>query len=75
MQVCEFAMGVTNGDNSQDVVPIAVRLPLLHTWVVAKQMALQQIPKALGTDDGVSLGFLWHKRASGVVVDYVQPVV
>ena len=53
-QVCEFAIGVTAGENSQDVVPIAVRQPLLQIWVTAKQMAQQQISKMLGTDDDVS---------------------
>ncbi|KAK7109057.1 hypothetical protein V1264_013170 [Littorina saxatilis] len=55
VEVCEFAITVTNGDNPGDVVPIAVRQPLLHTWVKAKQMAQQQIAKTLGTDDDSSM--------------------
>ena len=58
-QVCEFAIGVTAGDNPRDVVPIAVRQPLLQTWVTAKQMAQQQITKTLGTDDDVS--WVWGR--------------
>nr|KAG5695793.1 hypothetical protein BaRGS_013391 [Batillaria attramentaria] len=54
VEVCEFAIGVTSGDNPQDVVPIAVRQPLLQTWVTAKQMGQQQINKTLGTDDETS---------------------
>lgn len=55
VEVCELAMGITAGDNPQDVVPIAVRLPLLHTWVLAKQMAQTQITKTMGTDDDSSM--------------------
>ncbi|XP_035825239.1 cilia- and flagella-associated protein 46 [Aplysia californica] len=51
IEVCDFAMQVTNGENPRDVVPIFMRLPILQTWVRAKQMAQQQISKLLGTDD------------------------
>ncbi|XP_071090002.1 cilia- and flagella-associated protein 46-like [Haliotis cracherodii] len=51
IEVCEYVIQVTRGDNPQDVVPISVRLPLLQTWVFAKQMAQLQISKTLGTDD------------------------
>ena len=53
LQVCEYAMHVTNGDKLSDVVPIGVRQPLLQTWVQAKQMLQSQINKGLGTDDEV----------------------
>ena len=54
LQVCEYAMKITNGDRELDVVPISVRHPLLQTWVLAKQMAQAQLTKSLGTDDDVS---------------------
>ncbi|GFO25849.1 cilia- and flagella-associated protein 46-like [Plakobranchus ocellatus] len=54
IEVCDFAMQVTNGDNPLDVIPVFMRLPILQTWVRAKQMAQQQISKHLGTDDEAS---------------------
>ncbi|XP_069140158.1 cilia- and flagella-associated protein 46-like isoform X2 [Argopecten irradians] len=51
IEVCEYAIDVTNGSNPLHVVPIAARVPLLQTWVLAKQMAQVQIPKTLGADD------------------------
>ena len=53
LQVCEYAMKVTNGDQPMDVIPIAVRYPLLQTWVCSRQMMQQQISKTYGTDDEV----------------------
>ncbi|ESP03735.1 hypothetical protein LOTGIDRAFT_237561 [Lottia gigantea] len=55
IEVCEYGIQVTNGDNTRDIVPISIRLPLLQTWVCVKQMALQQIPKTLGTDDETNM--------------------
>lgn len=52
--MCEYAIEVTNGSKEANVVPIGVRQPLLQTWVLAKQMAQQQIPKTLGADDEAS---------------------
>ncbi|OWF46298.1 Tetratricopeptide repeat protein 40 [Mizuhopecten yessoensis] len=51
IEVCEYAIDVTNGSNPFHLVPIAARVPLLQTWVLAKQMAQTQIPKTLGADD------------------------
>lgn len=51
--MCDYAIEVTNGSKEANVVPIGVRQPLLQTWVLAKQMAQQQIPKTLGADDEV----------------------
>ena len=51
--MCEYAIEVTNGSKETNVVPIGVRQPLLQTWVLAKQMAQQQIPKTLGADEEV----------------------
>jgi hypothetical protein len=53
--VCEYVIEVTNGTNPQDVVAIPVRMPILQTWVFAKQMAQQQITKNLGLDEEVML--------------------
>ena len=55
VEACEYAMKVTNGECYLDVVPISVRLPLLQTWVKAKQMLQSQIEKSLGSDNAVSL--------------------
>ncbi|KAL3864704.1 hypothetical protein ACJMK2_006363 [Sinanodonta woodiana] len=51
VEVCEYVIEVTNGSNPEDVVPIAVRMPILQTWVHVKQMAQQQISKSLGAED------------------------
>ena len=48
-------MEVTGGTNTQDVVPIQVRQPILQTWVSAKQMAQQQITRNLGIEEEVKL--------------------
>ena len=48
-QVIEYAMKVTNGSNPTDVVPLAVRYPMLQMWVLIKQLLQQQINKTLGT--------------------------
>lgn len=46
-------MEVTGGTNPQDVVPIQIRMPILQTWVSAKQMAQQQITRNLGIEEEV----------------------
>ncbi|CAG2203029.1 Cilia- and flagella-associated protein 46 [Mytilus edulis] len=51
IEVCEYAIEVTNGNNPLHVIPMANRLALLQTWVAAKQMAQQQIAKTFGADD------------------------
>ena len=53
VEVCEYAIKVTNGETSGDVIPISVRYPLLQTWVRAKQMLQSNINKGYGTDDEV----------------------
>ncbi|BFY98171.1 hypothetical protein BsWGS_01212 [Bradybaena similaris] len=50
IDICEFAMQVTNGDDPNNSVPIYHRLPLLQTWVQAKQLAQQQISKHFGSN-------------------------
>ena len=49
--MCEYVIEVTGGKNPQDVVPIAIRHPLLQTWVKVTQMLQQPIKSSLGTDD------------------------
>ncbi|XP_068112949.1 cilia- and flagella-associated protein 46 isoform X2 [Hyperolius riggenbachi] len=51
LEVCEFALELTNGSAPEDVVPISVRQQLLSTWVKVKQMLQQQIGQKLGTND------------------------
>ncbi|XP_066549340.1 cilia- and flagella-associated protein 46 [Amia ocellicauda] len=48
LEVCEFALQLTNGSASADTVPVAVRKQVIATWVRIKQL-LQQ-PK-LDLDD------------------------
>ncbi|CAH1785035.1 unnamed protein product [Owenia fusiformis] len=51
LSTCKFGLDVTNGSIPTNMVPIAIRQPLLQTWVKVKQMINQQIDKKLGTDD------------------------
>ncbi|XP_033122422.1 cilia- and flagella-associated protein 46-like isoform X2 [Anneissia japonica] len=51
LEVCDYALEVTNGNKPLDVVPISVRHHLINTWVQTKQLLLQQINKGLGTED------------------------
>jgi hypothetical protein len=37
MQVCDYALGVTNGENLADIVSLKARFPLIKTWVILKQ--------------------------------------
>lgn len=56
-------MKVTNGSTPTDVVPLAVRYPMLQMWVLIKQLLQQQINKTLGTastgEEEVSYGFIF----------------
>ncbi|XP_075699341.1 cilia- and flagella-associated protein 46 isoform X2 [Rhinoderma darwinii] len=51
LEVCDYALDLTNGSFLEEVVPIAIRRQLLSTWVKAKQLLQQQIGPKLGTDD------------------------
>uniref|UniRef100_A0A8C3SQR3 Cilia and flagella associated protein 46 n=1 Tax=Chelydra serpentina TaxID=8475 RepID=A0A8C3SQR3_CHESE len=51
LEVCEFALNLTNGNIPNELVPIAVRQQIIATWVKAKQLLQQQIGHKLGTDD------------------------
>ncbi|KAM6182244.1 cilia- and flagella-associated protein 46 [Erethizon dorsatum] len=51
LEVCEFALNLTNGNMPEEVVPISVRQQLIATWVKAKQLLQLQIGHRLGTED------------------------
>ncbi|XP_007935070.1 cilia- and flagella-associated protein 46 [Orycteropus afer afer] len=51
VEVCEFALSLTNGNVPEDIVPPNIRQQLIATWVKAKQLAQQQIGARLGTDE------------------------
>uniref|UniRef100_UPI00398F0566 cilia- and flagella-associated protein 46 n=1 Tax=Pristiophorus japonicus TaxID=55135 RepID=UPI00398F0566 len=51
LQICEYALNITNGSVPSDVVPIAVRHQIIVTWVTIKQLLQQQIGPNLGNDD------------------------
>ncbi|RNA35698.1 cilia- and flagella-associated 46-like, partial [Brachionus plicatilis] len=43
LEVCEYAMMVTNGDDLKDVVGLNARSPLIKNWVLAKQFTQSAI--------------------------------
>ncbi|CAO2583736.1 Cilia- and flagella-associated protein 46 [Lemmus lemmus] len=51
LEVCEFALNITNRNEPDDIVPTSVRQYLISTWVKAKQLLQQQIGQRLGTDE------------------------
>ncbi|XP_070288236.1 cilia- and flagella-associated protein 46 isoform X2 [Myotis yumanensis] len=51
VEVCEFALTLTNGTVPEEVVPIEARQQLIATWVKAKQLLQQQIGTRLGTEE------------------------
>uniref|UniRef100_A0A8C8R7Q7 Cilia and flagella associated protein 46 n=1 Tax=Pelusios castaneus TaxID=367368 RepID=A0A8C8R7Q7_9SAUR len=51
LEVCEFALNLTNGNIPNELVPIAARQQIIAVWVKAKQLLQQQIGHKLGTDD------------------------
>nr|KAF6303553.1 cilia and flagella associated protein 46 [Myotis myotis] len=51
VEVCEFALTLTNGTVPEEVVPIEARQQLIATWVKAKQLLQQQIGTKLGTEE------------------------
>ncbi|XP_072095861.1 cilia- and flagella-associated protein 46 isoform X2 [Mobula birostris] len=54
LQICEYALRITNGRVPSDVIPIAVRHQLVITWVKIKQLLQQQIGLSLGSNDEMS---------------------
>ncbi|XP_014649525.1 PREDICTED: cilia- and flagella-associated protein 46 [Ceratotherium simum simum] len=51
VEVCEFALSLTNGTVPQEVVPTNARQQLIATWVKGKQLLQQQIGPRLGPDE------------------------
>uniref|UniRef100_A0A287BAS2 Cilia and flagella associated protein 46 n=1 Tax=Sus scrofa TaxID=9823 RepID=A0A287BAS2_PIG len=51
VEVCEFALNLTNGTVPEDAVPVKARQQLIATWVKAKQLLQQQVGPRLGTDE------------------------
>uniref|UniRef100_A0A8C5PTU7 Cilia and flagella associated protein 46 n=1 Tax=Leptobrachium leishanense TaxID=445787 RepID=A0A8C5PTU7_9ANUR len=51
LEICDYALELTNGGIPEEVVPISVRHSILSTWVKAKQLNQQQIGPKLGTED------------------------
>ncbi|XP_023564812.1 cilia- and flagella-associated protein 46 [Octodon degus] len=51
LEVCEFALNLTNGNMPEEVVPVSVRQQLIATWVKAKQLLQLQIGHRLGTEE------------------------
>ena len=43
LEVCEYAMNVTNGDEMKDVINLRDRSPLIKNWVLAKQFCQSPI--------------------------------
>ncbi|XP_012516129.1 PREDICTED: cilia- and flagella-associated protein 46 [Propithecus coquereli] len=51
VEVCEFALDLTNGTVPEELVPTRARQRLIATWVKAKQLLQQQIGPRLGTEE------------------------
>ncbi|XP_016061813.1 PREDICTED: cilia- and flagella-associated protein 46 [Miniopterus natalensis] len=51
VEVCEFALNLTNGTVPEEAVPTEARQQLIATWVKAKQLLQQQIGSRLGTEE------------------------
>ncbi|KAM4636947.1 cilia- and flagella-associated protein 46 [Discoglossus pictus] len=51
LEVCEYALDLTNGSKPEEVIPISVRQQVLSAWVKAKQLCQQQIGHSLGTGE------------------------
>ncbi|KAM9285779.1 cilia- and flagella-associated protein 46 [Morus bassanus] len=51
LEICEFALNVTTGTISNEIVPIAAQQQIIATWVKTKQLNQQQIRHKLGTEE------------------------
>ncbi|XP_054441049.1 cilia- and flagella-associated protein 46 [Pteronotus mesoamericanus] len=51
VEVCEFALSLTNGTAPEEAVPVEARQQLIATWVKAKQLLQQQIGPRLGPEE------------------------
>ncbi|XP_028390807.1 LOW QUALITY PROTEIN: cilia- and flagella-associated protein 46-like [Dendronephthya gigantea] len=50
LEYLDYALQVTNGNDTRNLVPISVRHSVIKTWVHCKQLLSQQIPKNYGFD-------------------------
>ncbi|XP_027384272.1 cilia- and flagella-associated protein 46 isoform X3 [Bos indicus x Bos taurus] len=51
VEICEFALNLTNGMEPEEVVPVSARQQLIATWVKGKQLLQQQIGPRLGVEE------------------------
>ncbi|XP_063289661.1 cilia- and flagella-associated protein 46 [Pelobates fuscus] len=51
LEICDYALDLTNGNKPEEVVPMSMRQQIISTWVKAKQLLQLQIGQKLGTDD------------------------
>ncbi|DAA14637.1 TPA: TPR repeat-containing protein C10orf93-like [Bos taurus] len=51
VEMCEFALNLTNGMEPEEVVPVSARQQLIATWVKGKQLLQQQIGPRLGVEE------------------------
>ncbi|XP_074608699.1 cilia- and flagella-associated protein 46-like [Acropora palmata] len=51
LEVLEYALNTTNGEDPKTLVPISARHPLIRSWVFCKQLLNQPMPKNLGHDN------------------------
>ena len=72
--MCDYAIEVTNGTRPLDLVPVAVRHPLLITWTRVKQLLSQQIHKNLGAEDEVNLFQIQNSSSFCIAIVFVPKV-
>ncbi|CAJ1066948.1 LOW QUALITY PROTEIN: cilia- and flagella-associated protein 46 [Xyrichtys novacula] len=51
LELCEYALRLSNGNNSGEMVPMAVRKQVVSTWVQIKRLLQQQIGSNIDTKD------------------------
>ncbi|RXM35439.1 Cilia- and flagella-associated protein 46 [Acipenser ruthenus] len=51
LEVCEYALNLTNGNVPSEVVPIDIKQQIIVTWIKVKQLLQQQIGPRLEIDD------------------------
>ncbi|XP_014779855.1 cilia- and flagella-associated protein 46 [Octopus bimaculoides] len=63
IEVCEYAIDITNKKKQIFSIPLPIKASLLKTWVIAKQMSQQQINRNSIRDDDP------EKQLSQIIVD------
>ncbi|XP_029648903.1 cilia- and flagella-associated protein 46-like [Octopus sinensis] len=63
IEVCEYAIDITNKKKQISSIPLPMKASLLKTWVIAKQMSQQQINRNSIKDDDP------EKQLSQIIVD------